>query len=139
MVISILTSPRFISYNGGAYVTWPRGRRGRGAMWRSGAPQRRGARAAQRAGMYIRAVIRSGAHERRGTSERRSRFPKLHSLKFRITSGSYVTRPRAQPGRGADVATRRAAAPRSPSRPKGGDAPTSCYQLLPAGTQGKAL
>ncbi len=46
-----------ISHNGGAYVTWPRGRRGRGAMWRSGATQRRGARAARRAAMHIRAVI----------------------------------------------------------------------------------
>jgi hypothetical protein len=27
------------------YVTWPRAQPGRGAMWRSGAPQRRGARA----------------------------------------------------------------------------------------------
>ena len=39
-----------------AFVTWPRGRMGRGAMWRSGA--RRGARAARRAAMHIRAVIR---------------------------------------------------------------------------------
>jgi len=144
-----------ISYNGGAYVTWPRGRRGRGAMWRSGAPQRRGARAAQRAAMYIRAVIRSCAHESRGTtcsphvclqirstiwgitkqvtlgswpnqyedqardemktskrkvsesdlgkanlfwfaratSELQSRFPNLHSRKFRITNRTYVTWP----------------------------------------------
>ena len=33
-----------------------------------------------------------------------------------ITYSSYVTRPRAQPGRGADVATRRGPAPRSPRR-----------------------
>jgi hypothetical protein len=36
---------------------------------------------------------------------------------LRITFRTYVTRPRAQTGRGADVAERRAAAPRSPRRP----------------------
>jgi len=40
------------------YVTRPRGWPNRGAMWRSGAPQRRGARAARRAAMHIRAVMR---------------------------------------------------------------------------------
>ena len=57
------------------YVTWPRAQPGRGAMWRSGAPQRRGARAAQRAAMHIRAVMRSFAHESRGTT-----FSPIHSL-----------------------------------------------------------
>jgi hypothetical protein len=38
---------------------------------------------------------------------------------FSITCSTYVTRPRGRRGRGADVAERRAAAPRSPRRPKG--------------------
>ena len=59
-----------------AYVTWPRAQQGQGAVWRSGALQRRAARAARMAAMYIRAVIRRCDHrKRRERSYRRTEDP----------------------------------------------------------------
>src|SRR4030042_885231 len=43
----------------------------------------------------------------------------INLAKWHITFGTYVTRPRGRRGRGADVAQRRDAAPRSPRRPLG--------------------
>ena len=48
-------------------------------------------------------------------------------VQWRMTLHAFVTWPRGQSGRGA---MRRSGAPRSPSRPQGGDAHTRCYTQL---------
>ena len=62
-----------ISYNESHVCDGPRAQPGRGAMWRSGAPQRRGARGARRAPMHITCCYTKCESRRTEDSQDRSR------------------------------------------------------------------